>query len=112
LPIKAEELLHMSREKEYRPGKNEGDDQPPLEIGQHFMMAFSCMALYSVALIGMAGMSHLGLIFLGFILKRIPFSLHFPFLVERFLFDFYHRLLIRGLMMRMGWQSDHSYKYY
>jgi hypothetical protein len=75
--MKAEELLHVMREQEHRPGKDEGKNQPPLEIGQHALMALACMVLSC-----MAGMSHL--------------------LLGLFLFDFCHRLLICGLMMRVG----------
>jgi hypothetical protein len=97
LPMKAEELLHVRREQEYWPGKDEREDEPPLEIGQHALMALACMALPS-----MAGVSHLRLILLGSIRQEILSSPHFPVLLGLFLFDSCCGLLIRGLMMRVG----------
>jgi hypothetical protein len=87
----------VRREQEYRPGKDEREDQPPLEISQHALMALACMALPDVA-----GMSHLRRSFLGSIRQEILSSPHFPVLLGLFLFDSCRRLLIRGLMMRVG----------
>jgi hypothetical protein len=65
------------------------------------------MTLLSMTLTlpGMARMSHLRLIFLGFMQPRILNSFLLPILFGIFLSDFYHRLLIRGLIMRMGRQA-------
>lgn len=103
----SKELLYMMREQEHRPGKNEREDQPSLEISQHALMALARMALSGVALSGMilssmTGMLHLRLASLSNT-RLMMFTLHhFLIFCGFFRFIFCHGLLIRRLMMRVG----------